>query len=85
MAISQLKSKRKASGGLLRASRSKKKSELAGFAANTKLSEKQNVTFIPNKELNLADSLFTNTSILNVMGAKYFSKELNTKLTTNQL
>ena len=43
MAISQLKSKRKASGGLLRASRAKKKSELAGFAANTKLSEKQKV------------------------------------------
>ena len=43
MAISQLKSKRKASGGLLRSSRAKKKSELAGFAANTKLSEKQKV------------------------------------------
>jgi small subunit ribosomal protein S8e len=43
MATSQLKSKRKPSGGLLRASRAKRKSELAGFAANTKLSEKQKV------------------------------------------
>jgi len=43
MAISQLKSKRKPSGGLLRSSRAKRKSELAGFAANTKLSEKQKV------------------------------------------
>ena len=37
MAISQLRSKRKASGGRLTSARTKKKTELAGFAANTKL------------------------------------------------
>jgi small subunit ribosomal protein S8e len=38
MAISQLRSKRKASGGRLTSARTKRKLELAGFAANTKLS-----------------------------------------------
>ncbi len=43
MARSQLKSKRKATGGRYRSARSKRKSELAGFPAHTKLSaEKKN-------------------------------------------
>ena len=40
MARSQQKSKRKASGGRLRDSRTKRKFELAGFPALTKISEK---------------------------------------------
>jgi small subunit ribosomal protein S8e len=40
MAQSQHKSKKKASGGRLRTSRSKRKFELAGFPAQTKVSEK---------------------------------------------
>ncbi|PIZ52227.1 30S ribosomal protein S8e [Candidatus Woesearchaeota archaeon CG_4_10_14_0_2_um_filter_33_13] len=43
MAISQLKSKRKASGGRLRSSRSKKKQELAGFPTHTKLSNEERI------------------------------------------
>jgi len=43
MARSQLKSKRKTSGGRYRSARSKKKSELSGFSTHTKLStEKKN-------------------------------------------
>ncbi len=40
MAQSQHKSKRKPSGGRLRTSRSKRKYELAGFSAQTKIDEK---------------------------------------------
>tara|TARA_Y100000310_G_C20537706_1_gene741705 strand:+ start:156 stop:533 length:378 start_codon:yes stop_codon:yes gene_type:complete len=40
MARSQQKSNRKASGGRYHTSRSKRKSELAGFPANTKLADK---------------------------------------------
>ena len=43
MARSQLKSKRKVSGGRYKSPQSKKKSELAGFQAMTKLSENQKV------------------------------------------
>ena len=43
MARSQLKSKRKVSGGRYKSTQSKKKSELAGFPAMTKLSENQKV------------------------------------------
>ncbi|MBT3298564.1 30S ribosomal protein S8e [archaeon] len=39
MARSQLKSKRKASGGRFVSARAKKKRELAGYSANTKLDE----------------------------------------------
>jgi len=40
MARSQLTSKRKASGGIKVSARSKRKQELAGYQANTKLSDK---------------------------------------------
>lgn len=43
MATSQHKSNRKASGGRYHKARSKKKSELAGYAAQTKLSEERKV------------------------------------------
>ena len=43
MARSQFKSKRKVSGGRYKSTQSKKKSELAGFPAMTKLSENQKV------------------------------------------
>ncbi len=63
MAISQLKSKRKPSGGLVRTSRSKRKSELAGFAANTKLSEKQKVKTSRTIGGNVKVSLLTTNKI----------------------
>lgn len=43
MARSQLRSKRKASGGRYHPARTKKKSELAGYQANTKLDENNKV------------------------------------------
>ena len=67
MARSQLKSKRKVSGGRLRSARTKRKSELAGFPAQTRLSEEKRVrtkrtlggnskrVLLTTKEINVSD------------------------------
>ena len=81
MARSQLKSRRKASGGRLRSARSKKKFELAGFPAMTKVDEKTKVksqrtiggnvkkSLLNAKEISVAgkDGKTQKTDILNVV------------------
>lgn len=81
MARSQEKSKRKASGGRYHDRRTKKKFELAGFPANTKLGEqkirekrvkggKNKKSLLSAKFVNVADKKgkVTKTEILNVIG-----------------
>ncbi len=67
MARSQLKSKRKVTGGRLRSARTKRKSELAGFPAQTRISDEKRVrskrtlggntkrVLLTGKEVNVAD------------------------------
>ncbi len=81
MARSQERSKRKPSGGRYHTSRSKNKSELAGFAAHTKLSAEKKVrttrtlggsnkrTLLSGNQINVADKKgkTVKTEILNVL------------------
>ena len=82
MAQSQWRSKRKVSGGRYHYFRGKKKSELAGFAANTKLSSKVSIVshrvlggnkkqaILSSNTINVADKKgkVTKTEVLNVVG-----------------
>jgi len=81
MARSQEKSRRKKSGGRYHSARSKKKNELAGFPANTRVSEEKKVktkrslggnikkSLLTVKEVNVADKKgkTTKTKIINVI------------------
>tara|TARA_Y100000310_G_scaffold310403_1_gene355609 strand:+ start:589 stop:966 length:378 start_codon:yes stop_codon:yes gene_type:complete len=81
MARSQERSRRKASGGRYHSSRSKKKSELAGYAANTRLAEETKVrtkrilggnqkrSLLSTKSINVTDKKgkTTKSEILNVI------------------
>lgn len=81
MARSQQRSRRKSSGGLYHSGRSKKKSELAGFAANTRLAEEKKSktirviggndkkSLLAANEVNVADKKgkTTKTKIINVV------------------
>ena len=69
MARSQARSKQKVSGGSYHASRTKKKSELAGFAANTKLSAKTKVKSVRVKGGNKKKKILS-TNIVNVADKK---------------
>ena len=82
MAKSQWRSKRKVSGGRYHYFRGKKKNELAGYAANTKLSSKASIVsrrvlgghhkqgILASNSINVADKKgkVTKTEIVNVVG-----------------
>lgn len=63
MARSQERSKRKASGGRYHSARSKKKSELAGFPAQTKLAEDKKVRITRTIGGNIKRSLLATNKI----------------------
>jgi len=69
MARSQLRSKRKASGGRYHSARTKKKSELAGYQANTKLDENNKVRVTRTIGGNIKRSLLSSNKV-NVTGTK---------------
>ena len=69
MARSQDRSKRKATGGRLVSFRSKRKSELAGYAANTKLSEEVKVKKVRVRGANRKNFLLS-ANMINVSDKK---------------